>query len=139
MDKQNKEPKSACRLPEGIEIKDLCAMKGIWPKRELSQEELLETYKTYYSYVSRREAMLLLNLFLKKYGQNAREAIEEFYYELGKEDGATEKQALGSLLNVVANYSVRPYCYQIHHYQTGPDKKQVGGSLGRLFWPLHVG
>ncbi len=34
-------------------------MKGIWAKRELSQKELLETYKSHYRFCFGREYMLI--------------------------------------------------------------------------------
>ena len=97
-------------------------MEGIWPKRELGQEELLETYKNHYSGDSRREAMRLVGAFRKKFGASADEVIREVYAQAGKEEGASAKRDYGSLLNKVADYSVRPHCYKIHHHQSSEDR-----------------
>ena len=122
MDSPNKKPSNPCRLPEGIEVEDLCMMKGAWPKRELSAEELLETYKKHYSAGSRSEAMLVLDAFRKKYGESIWEVVKELYYELGKEEGEAAKRHYGSLLNAVIDFSVRPHCYEIEHCQSTPER-----------------
>ena len=122
MNGSDKEPRNRCRLPKGMSIEDLCMMTGVWPKREPSQEELLETYKSHYSGASRSEAMLLLEAFRNKHGEDIWEVVEELYYQLGKKEGEAAKRDYGSLLNKVVDYSVRPHCYEIEHCQSSPER-----------------
>ena len=42
-------------------IEKLTDIKGPWPKRQLSQEELLAVYKEHFSFGSRREYLFLLS------------------------------------------------------------------------------
>ncbi len=93
-------------------------MKGLWPKRELSHEELLETYKNHYSARSRTEYLLMLARFRKRYGEGICDLVEELNYEMGKQSGEAEKPRFGTLLNKVVDFSVRPYCYKIYHCET---------------------
>ncbi len=122
MNRASNKAADVCRLPKGIDINNLCMMKGVWPKRELSQKELLETYKNHYSSRSRRETMLMLDAFKKKYGEDIYEVVKEVSYKMGKEAGEAEKRYYKSLLNKIVDISVRPYCYLIHHYETTPEK-----------------
>ena len=122
MDSPGKEPRNRCRLPKGMTIEDMCMMKGTWPKRELSQEELLQTYKKHYSAGSRSEAMLILDVFRKKYGESIWEVVRELYHELGRKEGEAAKRDYGSLLNAVVDFSVRPHCYEIEHCQSSPER-----------------
>lgn len=104
------------------DIESLCRIVGSWPKRELSQEELLATYKGHYSFRGRKEVLLVLDAMRKKYGQGACKVIEQVYYRIGREDGQASKVKHGSLLKMVVDISTRPYCYQIEHCQTGEQR-----------------
>ncbi len=107
---------------KGMDIESLCKIVGSWPKRELSQEELLATYKAHYSFRGRKELFLVLEAMRKKYGQGVCEIIEELYYRMGTEDGQALKAKHGDLLRTTVDMSTRPYCYQIEHSQTSEDR-----------------
>jgi len=113
---------SLLRLPEGFGIGALCKMKDVWPKRELSQEELIETYKNHYSAASRRELIIVLGALVEKFGQQIYDVVEEINYKMGKEEGAVSKKHYKSLLNKIVDISVRPFCYEISHVETSDEK-----------------
>jgi len=115
-------PDSLFRLPEGFSIGTLCKMKGLWPKRELSQEELIETYKNHYSAAFRRELIIILGALVEKYGQEIYDVVEEINYKIGEEEGAAYKKHYKSLLNKMVDISVRPFCYEIFHVETSNEK-----------------
>ncbi len=101
---------SACSLPEGYELETLCKMKGAWPLRDPSSEELLETYKGYYGCGARAEVLLLLDAVGRRYGDGVFEVVEETLAKMGKQDGESDLVRYGSLLEKLADIIVRPFC-----------------------------
>ena len=75
-------------------MNNLCMMKGIWPKRELSQEELLETYKNHHGFRFRREYLLILDTFKKKYEEGIYKVAKEVSYKMGEKDGEAENSII---------------------------------------------
>ena len=128
MDESNKErmtnvPVSReARLPEGYDLETLCAIKGRWPKRELSQEELLDTYKSFYSSRNRSETLLVLQAFEERFGPDVRAVVDEIYYKLGKEAGIAEKAQCGSLLSKLVDMFARPHSYENEHLETSEER-----------------
>ena len=113
---------SGVRLPEGIDFESLCMTKGRWPKRNLSEKELLDVYKQHYSSGSRRETLAILSAFKSKYGSEINEVIEDVSYKLGKEASEEEKTYYKNLLNKIVDLSVRPFCYEINHIETSSNR-----------------
>ena len=101
---------SACRLPKGYDLKRLGSIRGAWPHRELSQEELLETYKSHYSAGARREVLLLLDAFKKRYGDGIFEVVEATFCAMGTQDGETDQLRYRGLLEKLTDLIVRPHC-----------------------------
>ncbi len=111
------------RLPEGIDMRSLCKMKGSWPTRELSQEELLDTYKTHYSFRHREESLRILEAFRRRYGVEIYDIVETLYVQRGREAGEAEMARYGSLLNMIVDLTVRPYCY--HQFLTVENEDRL--------------
>lgn len=101
---------SAGKMPEGYDLETLCEMKGGWPLRDPSREELLATYKSHYSCGARSEVLLLLDAFRRRYGDAVFEVVEETLAKLGKKDGESDLISYGSLLEKLADIIVRPFC-----------------------------
>ena len=110
------------RLPEGVTVEELCNIKGVWPRRELSQEELLDTYKAFFSSRFRAEALMVMDAFRKKYGDSVYEIIEKVYYEMGKAEGSGEKDVCGCLLNKMLDIYARPHSYVVDHLETTEER-----------------
>jgi len=106
------------RLPKGTTAEALCKLEGRWPKREPSHEELLDTYKAFFSSRFRAEALMVLDAFRKEYGDSIFAIVEQVYYEMGKAEGVAEKESYGSLLNKHLDIFVRPHCYVCEHLET---------------------
>ena len=103
---------SACRLPKGYDLEGLCGIKGTWPLRELSEEELLEAYKSHYNCGARKELLLLLDAFETRYGAEIFAIVEEIYSTMGKQDGEADLLRYGSLLEKLTDLIVRPHCVE---------------------------
>ncbi len=124
MNKPKNEPKPVRepRLPEGYDMETLCALKGQWPKREPSQDELQDTYKAFYSGGSRGESLLLLKTFQERFGPAVLEVLDDLYYRLGQESGVAEKALYGNLLNKMVDMFARPHCYENDHLETSEER-----------------
>lgn len=110
------------RLPAGVTAEELCNTKGVWPKRELSHEELLDTYRAFFSSRFRAEALMLMDAFRKEYGDSVCEIIEKVYYEMGKAEGRAEKDVYGCLLNKMLDIYARPHSYVVEHLETTKER-----------------
>lgn len=97
-------------------------MKGIWPKRELSEEELIETYKDHHSASSRKDLIVILKALEKKFGREIYEVVEEINYRIRLEYGKADREKYNSLLNKIVDISVRPFCYEISHIETSNER-----------------
>ena len=100
------------RLPKGFTAEELCKITGEWPKRELSRQELLETYKDHYSFSIREEYFATVAALAEKFGPGVYEVVEEVNYKLGYKYGKEQRQKCKTVFNCLADIIVRPYCYK---------------------------
>jgi len=112
-------------MPDGVDVATLCGMRGMWPKREPSYEELREVYKAYYSFGFRSEALRVLAAFHERCGDGVLEIVEALYEQMGRKDGESDRQRQGSLINKVIDISTRPlWAYNVsdEHPETSEDR-----------------
>ena len=113
---------SAVRLPEGYDLKTLCQIKGRWPKREITEDELWATYKGIHSAGGRRETFTLLKTFQTKYGSEVFDVTEEAAYRSGKESGIADQNRYKTLLYKLADIWVRPHSYETEVDEVTPNR-----------------
>lgn len=125
MNEKNKPANRAPRLPEGYDVETLCALKGQWPKREPSHEELLEIYKAYYSAGANGGSLLLLKAMEARFGAEVRDVMDALYYKLGAEQAEAEIGEWGCLFNKFMDMYTRPHSYQNDHIETSEERIEV--------------
>jgi len=116
----SKEP----RLPEGVTAEALCNTKGRWPKRVPCHEELLDTYKSFFSSRFRAETLMVLEVFRREYGDSTLEVMDKMYYDMGMAEGTAEKEHYGCLLNKLLDIYVRPYSYDIENIEATEQRSE---------------
>lgn len=116
------ESEGLCRLPEGYSMEDLFKIKGVWPTRELSQQELMETYKDHFSFNIRREYYATVAALKERFGDEVYDVVEEISYKTGYECGKEQRKIKKTMANCLVDIAVRPFCYKIEQIENSKEK-----------------
>ncbi len=111
-----------CRLPKGYSLEDLFKITGKWPTRELTQEELIETYKEHFSFSIRKEPFETVGAMVEKFGEQAYEILEDVSYKIAYEHGKEQRKISKTLINYLTDIFVRPYCYEMEQIENSPKR-----------------